>query len=562
MRANKHSQGIASRQAAKPLLVAEDAHLNDALNSSNHASMVPAASQSDGLAAWRDAAFCLLLFVLCLAASTAAAQAINHDETRLLSAPNGRPGCYAPLQVVFDAPDGAKSALVESISDGVVLTRQVNIDGPSPVSTRLPWLVAKGSKVRVTINGQSDEFTPPMPSRPQPPSYGRIYAAVFSHDVGKARDIFKSGDEMMCDYFDGQEDAFPVGGRVTDYLEDWRMFDGYDVVIVLSTVGRTWPERFARSLTEFVSTGGAVFVAGEFGLPAGGQPRVFLEVAALYQLLGWGVLIRCNLNSIIDAPTPTRVVVAAIRDHRWRGNDTPPSGPAPSRAVTEPFERGWLNPQGQEPPNAPAWFFALAGLVLLLTLLGPIVGARLTSRVWVAPLAIAVGATALCWLGSLQSGPPATVEVFTVESRGGDVASTRSYVTCEDIPGAPQVWTINLDAEGPRRLVRAAPARMGCRAWVVDTPLTKPLETGKSVDLREGKIEDLIFRDYAAKARRGQAHFGDAEARILDWWLEANAYRGRDARMAPAAPANEPPADWPNVYWRLRGAITVTPLRK
>ena len=240
----------------------------------------------------------------------------------------------------------------------------------------------------------------------------------------------------------------------------------------------------------------------------------------------------------------------------------PPSGPAPSRAVAEPFERGWLYPQGQEPPSAPAWFFALAGLVLLLALLGPIVVARLTSRAWVAPLAIALGATALCWLGSLQSGPPATIETFTVESRGGDVASTRSYVTCEDIPGAPEIWTINLDAEGPRRLARSAPARVGCHAWVVDTPMTPPLEAGKALELRAGKIEELIFRDYAAKARRGQTHFEEGQARILDWWLEANAYRGRDARIAPATPGDDAPAAWPNVHWRRRGAITVTPLRK
>jgi hypothetical protein len=195
-------------------------------------------------------------------------------------------------------------------------------------------------------------------------------------------------------------------------------------------------------------------------------------------------------------------------------------------------------------------------------LLGPIVGARLTSRLWVAPLAISLGAAGLCWLATLQGGPPATVEVFTVEYRGGDVASTRSYVTCEILPGAPEVWTINLDAEGPRRLPRWAPPRLNCRAWVVDTPLTKPLEAGKAVDFREGKIEGLIFRDYAAKARRGLAHFDEGQARILDWWLESYAYRGRDARLAPATPSNEPLADWPNVFWRQRGAITVTPLRK
>ena len=201
-------------------------------------------------------------------------------------------------------------------------------------------------------------------------------------------------------------------------------------------------------------------------------------------------------------------------------------------------------------------------MILLLTILGPVVAARLTSRAWLAPLVIALGAFALCALGALQSGPPATVEVFTVESRGGDVASTRAFVTCEAIEGAPEVLTINLDAEGPRRLARSAPARVGCRAWVIDTPLTTPLESGKAVELRNGRIEDQIFRDFAAKARRGHSAFDDGQARILDWWLERYAYRGCDAAIAPATPAGEPLANWPNVFWRQRGAISVTPLRK
>jgi hypothetical protein len=142
------------------------------------------------------------------------------------------------------------------------------------------------------------------------------------------------------------------------------------------------------------------------------------------------------------------------------------------------------------------------------------------------------------------------------------MASTRAFVTCEAIEGAPELFTINLEAEGPRRLARPAPARVGCRAWVVDTPLTASLERGKAVDLREGKIEDLIFRDYAAKARRGQTHFDEGQARILDWWLERFAYRGCDAAIAPATPSGDPLADWPNVFWRQRGAISVTPLRK
>ncbi|CAG0973128.1 hypothetical protein PLCT2_01470 [Planctomycetaceae bacterium] len=511
---------------------------------------------------WRMAdavQFIILNFAFCIGASSAGAQAIDHDETRLLSAPNGRPGCYAPLQVVFNAPDSAKSALVESISEGVVLTRQVNIDKPGRITTRLPWLVAKGSKVRVTINGQSDEFTPPMPSRPQPPSYGRIYAAVFAPDIAKARKLVPPGDDLTCDFFK-EDEAF----------EDWRMLDGYDAVVCLNSPRLRPP--VLRALAHFATLGGVLMsafnespvllLAGGFEAAPKFERLKLLDFWFDHAITAAGALYHLRDNSQAAQEQVRKLIIAAIRNHRWRGDDLPPAGPAPSRAVAEPYERGWLHPQGQEPPSAPAMFFALAGLALLLTALGPIVAARLTSRSWVAPLAIALGATALCGLGLLQSGPPATVEVFTVESRSGDVASSRSYVTCEEVLGSPEIWTINLDAEGPRLLARSAPARVGCRAWVVDTPLTKPLESGKAVELRNGMIENSIFRDYAAKARRGQAHFDEDPARILDWWLEANAYRGRDASMAPAIPSKEPLADWPNTYWRMRGAITVTPLRK
>lgn len=510
-------------------------------------------------AALRVVQFCILSFAFCICCGSAAAQAINHDETRLLSAPNGRPGCYAPLQVVFDAPEGAKSALVECISDGVVLTRQVNIEKAGRASTQLPWLVAKGSKVRVTINGQSDEFTPAMPTRPQPPGYGRLYAAVFAPDVARARDLLPPGDDLTCDFYSERE-AF----------EDWRLLDGYDAVLILDTANAAFSAKFWAAIREHRTLGGVTL--SHTGLQSGAgispilgaepdeeaSPWSFGECAGLRYVGGAGAHYGFSRTGRFSRA----VLIAACRHQRWRGDDIPPAGPAPSRAVAEPFERGWLYPQGQEPPSAPAMFFALAGLALLLTVLGPIVAARLTSRAWVAPLAIAVGATALCALGLLQSGPPATVEVFSVESRAGDLASTRSYVSCEAISGAPETWTIHLDAEGPHRLARSAPARVGCRAWVVDTPLTPLLEAGRPVTLVSGKIEGQIFRDYAAKARRGQTGYDEGSARILDWWLERFAYRGCDARIAPATPDRTPPTDWPNVFWRNRGAITVTPVRK
>lgn len=485
-----------------------------------------------GRCALRRAALALVV----LAAGALNAQAINHDETRLLSLPHGRPGCYAPLQVVFDAPPSATSALVESVSDGVVLTRQVNIERPGRVSTRVPWLVAKGSKVRVTINGHSDEFTPPMPSRPQPPSYGRAYVAVFATDAAKARELLPPNDDLTCDFF-AERDA----------PDDWRLLDGYDALLFLGA-GAAWPDAVIEAATQFASLGGCVIqdhaaVAGHGPIVAGRQG---VGVGAVYTLAN---------AALAD-------IRRAVRDHRWRGDDLPPAGPAPSRAIAEPFERGWLIPHGQEPPRAPALFFALAGLALLVTVLGPVVAARLTARAWVAPLAVAALAGAITVGGLLQGAPPATVEYFTVDNAEGAIASRRTFITCEAIETAPEVLSIKLDGGGPRILARGAPARVGCRAWVVDTPLTPLPAAGTAVELRNGRIEGRIFRDYAVAARRGETPFSDDQARILDWWLERFAYRGCDARLAPASAPAEPPVPLESVFWRPRGAITVTPLRR
>jgi hypothetical protein len=221
-----------------------------------------------------------------------------------------------------------------------------------------------------------------------------------------------------------------------------------------------------------------------------------------------------------------------------------------------------LQPQGQEPAGATALFFGLAGALGLLTLLGPVIAARLSKRAWLAPLSVALGAALICVPAQMQPGPPATIEISSVEWRRGEIASTRHFVTCETIPGSPEAMTIDLDMADQRFLARACPAWPGHRAWLIDEPLTPLLEReSTSATLADGKIESLIFRDFAAKARRGETGFSNGQARLLDWWLEAYAYRGRDTRLTASSPPTRPLVQLKNTHWRFRGAITVTPLR-
>ena len=497
--------------------------------------------------------FFALLTLLCLAGALDA-QSIDRQQTRVLSAPHVRPGCFAPLSLVFDAPKGATSARVESVSPGVVLTRQVNIGESGRVETRLPWLAAEQSFVRVIIGDGSSEFTPAMPSRPKVPGFGRVFCAVFSPDVAAARLFLKPGDELTCDFYDSSE-AF----------SDWRMLDSYDAVIVIDDGRASWPAAFLASLREFCSLGGVVIHAGKAEFEFYGSKAdtgVFNDLACLRRAFGIGAAYFCSHESLARHPSPSKAIIAALRDHRWLGADTPPSGRPVSRAVSEPHERGWLVPAGPSPLFAPPVFFALSGLLLMITLLVPVIVRRWTQKPFAAPLAIVGGAGLIALGGALQPGPPATAEMHCVEWRQGDIASRRCFVSVVAQSGGPEEWRVELDAEGPRALPRKAPARQHQQAWIVDLPLMPLLErTAAKITLREGGIENLMFRDFAAKARRGQTEFDPDQSLLLDWWLEAFAYRGRDASIAGVNCPGTPPVDWPNVWWRSRGAITVTPLR-
>lgn len=494
----------------------------------------------------------LALLLLCAAA--APAQAIDAARSGLLSAPRARPGCFAPLRVVFEAPPGATGALIESVSPGVVLTRQVNLSKAGATEARIPWFVGAGSFVRVSISGASAEFTPPMPARPQLPSYGRHYTAVFAPDPAAAREALRPGDEWPCDFFSDSE-AF----------EDWRMLDGYDAVMLFNPGSAAWPAGLAQALTDFASLGGAIITTDSFTPPKATAPTTLAleDVAFSRQFCGAGAVYRVRHASLLAATNPSRAIIAALRDHRWHGADLPPSGPAPSRAISEPHARAWLVPLPPHEPPAPPLFFALCGLLLLASLLAPVLAARLSRRVWPGALAVFLASLAVAGPAALQPGPPVTIEASQVELALGDVASRRSFVTAPVSQGSALVWAVNLDAAGPRLLPRQAPARVQYSAWMVDEPDSKPMRAAaQGFELKAGSISGEMFRDFAASARRGQTSLDEGKALVLDWWLEANAYRGRDATLRGAEASTQPLTDRENAHWRFRGAISVTPLRQ
>jgi hypothetical protein len=81
------------------------------------------------------------------------------------------------------------------------------------------------------------------------------------------------------------------------------------------------------------------------------------------------------------------------------------------------------------------------------------------------------------------------------------------------------------------------------------------------VELQGAMIGDQVFRDYASDAHRGDTEFSTSDAYLLEWWLEANAYRGRAAALRPLEwPVAAPSFDDARVV--TRGAIGVTLQRK
>ena len=82
-------------------------------------------------------------------------------------------------------------------------------------------------------------------------------------------------------------------------------------------------------------------------------------------------------------------------------------------------------------------------------------------------------------------------------------------------------------------------ARVSSSTWTprasclgkVDTPLANGESRGTPVELVEGRVNGVHFRDFATARRAGADADSRGDALLLDWWLDANAYRGRRAML-------------------------------
>lgn len=494
---------------------------------------------------------CLLL--LLVLAPALAAQQIDRTRSGFVSAPHGRPGTCAPFRVVFEAPQGS-TATVESRWGNVVLTRQVAV-AASPAQALLPVFVDPGAEVVVRAGEATDAFRPTLPPRLLPADYNRLYAAVFSRPAEAGRLVLPPEPGVLAaDYFETGE-----------FFTDWRLFDGYDAIVVFNPDDVRLPAGSQRALAEFCSLGGVVFVAGSFRFgeqagdlppPSDPQPLVFGGVAVARYEYGAGAIYRADFAALRDSPSARRVILDALFHHAWFGAAKAPGGPPPARALP-PAPFAFAHGPGAEP--APGlWFFGPAGLLLLACIVGPFALARAPRLRSLLALPALGAALAAAGLSLLQPAPESAVETFALVQRGPRAdgpASLHAWVAAQ--PQWRAEWQVALDASGARILPRPV-AAAGWPRWEVDVPLAQGWSSAGDVKLAKARIGEELFRDYAKRAREGSTAFASEQALLLEWWLENNAWRGREAGLAPA----QAPQGWET--WlesgqvRLRGAVSVT----
>lgn len=496
--------------------------------------------------------FWLPLLLLCLAPALAA-QKVDRVRSGFLSAPHGRPGTCAPYRVVFEAPAGS-TAEVESRWGSVVLTRQVAVAG-SPTQALIPVFVDPAVEVAVRVGEQQETFQPVLPPRLLPADYNRLYAAVFSRPAEAGRLVLPpEPGALAADYFETGE-----------FFTDWRLFDGYDAIVLFNPDDVRLPAGSQRALAEFCSLGGSVFVAGSFrfgeqagDLPAPGDPvpLVFSGVPVSRYEYGAGAIYRADFAALRDSPSARKVIVDALFHHAWFGALKAPGGPPPARALP-PAPFSYAHGPGAEPTPG-FWFFGPAGLLLLACAVGPLALAR-AARLRALQALPALGSAVLAGgLALLQPPPESAVEAYALVQSGprnDGPAALRAWVVAQ--PQWRRQWQVPLEAPGVRILPRPV-AATGWPRWEVDVPLAAGWASRPGVRLAKARVGEVLFRDYAKRAREGSTEFAQEQALLLEWWLENNAWRGREATLAPA----QEPANWGT--WlgdgqvRLRGAVSVT----
>lgn len=498
---------------------------------------------------------CVLALLLLACTGLLDAQAIDRQRSRFLSEPNGRAGTCAPFRLRFSAPAGSLVE-VEIRWRSVLLAKTVPV-ADAAAETVVPVPVAQGVSLTVRVDGAIDTFEPRLPSRLAGASYDQPYVAVFASDPMYARAIMPGGaGALLVDYFDTAE-----------FFTDWRLLDGYDAVVLFNPDDARLPAGAQRAFAEFCSLGGAAFVAGSFRfgeqavpVPSPGEPELAqFDGTAVHRFdYGAGTIYRCEWEALRKSRSAQQVIRLALCDHMWAGAAVAPGGPAASR--TPPSSLPVLRP-GPQAKGAPGpLFWVLAGALLFGAALAPVIASRISGRTWLPGAAIAVLAVGIGGAALTQGGPTPVADTWVVFATGPRVqgpCSARGFVLAEP---AITEWKIELDAPGERPMPRPVPAVEGRNAWVVDRPLAGSIraQAGRA-ELRSGRVADANFRDFAAAARLGSHGFNDENGRVLEWWLENNAWHGRSAAVAPARAGLLPLP--PGADERGRGAIAVTALR-
>lgn len=274
----------------------------------------------------------LLLPLLALLCGCVSAQTIDAERSRFLSAPNGRTGTYAPYRLVLTDLQGADSFTVHSDAPGVSLRREVASAGKQELEVVLPIMVGDDVTVRVSDEAglERASISPRMPLRRIEPDYARPYAAVFSNNPVYARVLVPNSPRTaVCDYFE-----------LGEFFNDWRLFDGYDALVIINPDEARLPPGSQRAIAEYCSLGGNALIIGSFRLgekdvdvPAPADPQVLLIRGVAVQRFGYGpgAIYRVGFDDLQHSQLAADVVVDALRDQFWFGAADAPGGKPQSR---------------------------------------------------------------------------------------------------------------------------------------------------------------------------------------------------------------------------------------
>jgi hypothetical protein len=476
------------------------------------------------------------------------AQAIDPERSRFLTDPNGRPGTCAPYRLSFEAAD--ETTTLEVIHGNTRMSREVATTPGQVTEVVLPVFVADG----VTVRAGEAVHQPRLPLRRIEPDYEQPYAAVFSADAVYARPIVPSvPGVMVCDYFENRE-----------FFTDWRMLDGYDGIVIFQPEAQRLPSGSQQAIAEFCSLGGAAVIVGSFelgeeavGMPAPAEPELMHFQGVKVQRFGYGpgAIYRIEFDDLRENRAPHRVLRAVLLDHMWYGQTQAPGGAPPTRVPLP--ESPLLRAGPPERAQITPLFFGLAGALLLVCALTPLVARRLKGGTWWSPPVVALLAVGLAYGATTQDRPTPAADVWTLaHTDEAGLGWTRTYVLAEadwDIGGE-----VALDAE--RWLARPWRSGSGQRGWQIDLPL-QTIGTGQVSHLGFGEVDGRRFRDFATAAQRGDTHFDTQTAMLLAWWLDANTYRGRFAAMGPGE-WNPPEDRFEGTALRNRGVLWVSNQRK